>query len=592
MNLKISQIQSWDEINWSLVEHTVKVMRNQIFLAKRQENPTKLRKLQLKMLKSKSNLLFSIRRVTSVNQGKKTPGVDKVIYLTPNDRFKLYKTLSTIKLEEWKPEPIRRVYIPKPNGKQRPLGITTISDRVLQCVFKNALEPEWEAMFEHSSYGFRPGRSCQDAMIRTYKTLSKKKRTWILEGDIEGSFDNINHKALLQRLGNFPYIQIIERWLKAGCMKGTLLTKTHKGTPQGGIISPLLSNIALHGLEKALQINYHKNGYVRSECRHVLVRYADDFIVLNRSENDAILAKGIITHKLSKMGLVLSKEKTQITEAREGFDFLGFQFRLFEDKRKPSDEVTLVQPSSSSIIELRSKLRSVWRKSVGNKLELLIRPLNTQIVGICNYYKFANSNKFFRQMDNYNYLQAVRFIRRTHPNKSWQWLKSTYFKEKNSDKWTFYDRNSGIDLLKFRNWKIEIYIPVRYGAAPDDPQWENYFIERKLAQFKSRYRTRKSLIKMMKWQAFICPVCCELIIPEEDEIESLHVHNLIPKHKGGKDTYDNLLVCHAECHRRAHKKRWSKAYLINALTKSIRTNYNENRIKEKDYFYVKKALKL
>lgn len=546
MNLKNPHVQSWDEINWSQVEHTVKVMRNQIFLAKRQEDPTKLRKLQFKMLKSKSNLLFSIRRVTSVNQGKKTPGIDKEIYLTPKDRFKLYMKLSTIKLAEWKPEPIRRVYIPKPNGKQRPLGIPTISDRVLQCVFKNALEPEWEAIFEHSSYGFRPGRSCQDAMIRTYKTLSKKKRTWILEGDIEGCFDNINHKALIDKLGNFPHIQVIEGWLKAGCMEGILLTPTYKGTPQGGILSPLLSNIALHGLEIALQIKYHKNGYVRSECRHVLVRYADDFIVLNRSENDAILAKRTITHELSKMGLVLSKEKTHITEARKGFDFLGFEFRIFKDNRKRYDEVTLVQPARSKIFEIRSNLRSIWRKSVGNKLELLIRPLNEQIVGISNYYRFTNSNKFFRNMDHYNYLQSVRFMRRTHANKSWKWLTSNYLKTKNSDKWTFYDRNSGIDLLKFRTWKIERYIPVRYGAAPDNPQWENYFIERKLAQFKNRYKTRRSLIKMMKWQAFICPICCELMVPEEDEIGSIHVHHLIPKHKGGPDTYDNLLVCHAD----------------------------------------------
>ena len=370
-------------------------------------------------------------------------------------------------------------------------------------------------------------------MIRTYKTLSKKKRTWVLEADLKGDFDNIDQGALLTKLGEFPSIQVIEKWLKAGCMKENLPTENGQPWAKHFALSPLLTNISLHGLEEALQIKYHKNGYVRSECRHVLVRYSDNFIVFNRTKNDAVLAKSIINQELAKLGLVLSTEKTLITDARKGFNFLGFTFRIFSDKRKRSGEVTLVQPSNSSKRELISKLRTVWKKAVGNKLELLIRPLNKQIIETVDYYKYANSNKFFRSMDQINYLQAVRFLYRTHPNKSWKWLKSTYFKTKSNDNWTFYDRNSGLDLLKFRSWKIEKYIPVRYGAAPDDLKWNTYFMERKLSKFKSRYKNRPTLLKMMKWQAFICPICCELMIPEEDEIGSVHVHHLIPKHKGG-----------------------------------------------------------
>lgn len=571
MNFKQEIIRSWTDINWSHVDSTIKEMRSNIFLAKRQGNQSKLRKAQKQMLKSKCNLLFSIRRVTQMNKGKKTPGIDKETYLNPKKKFELYEKLSSINLNQWNPEPIVRVYIPKPNGKQRPLGIPTISDRVLQCVVKNSLEPEWEAIFEHSSYGFRPGRSCQDAMIRVYKTLSRKKRTWILEADIKGCFDNILHEPLLTKLGDFPEIQIIKKWLKAGCMDGLLFSPTEQGTPQGGIISPLLSNIALHGLEEALQIKYHKNGYVRSECRHVLVRYADDFIVLNRTKEDALLAKSIVTQELARLGLVLSKEKTLITEARSGFDFLGFQFRLFSDKRKRFDEVTLVQPTPSNERRLITELRNIWRKAVGNKLELLIRPLNLQIIGIANYYKYTNSNKFFRRMDHINYLQAVRFIRRTHPNKSWKWLRSTYFKTKTKDNWTFYDRNSGTELLKFKQWKIERYIPIQYGAASDDPKWNKYFKDRKLCKFKSLNKTRLSLLRMMEWQAFICPFCCELMAPEGNETSSVHVHHLIPKHKGGPDTYDNLLVCHAECHRLTHQKKLSKFQLIKNLQTTIET---------------------
>lgn len=590
MNFKQSKVQSWTDINWSHVDTTIKEMRSNIFLAKRQGNHSKLRKAQEQMLKSKCNLLFSIRKVTSMNKGKKTPGIDRETYLDPKSRFELYKRLSSINLNQWKPEPIVRIYIPKSNGKQRPLGIPTISDRVLQCTVKNALEPEWEAIFEHSSYGFRPGRSCQDAMIRIYKTLSKKKRTWILEADIKGCFDNIDHEALLTKLGDFPKIQIIKKWLKAGCMEELLFSPTEKGTPQGGIISPLLSNIALHGLEEALQIKYHKDGYVRSECRHVLVRYADDFIVLNRTENDAILAKSIVIQELAKLGLVLSNEKTTITEARKGFDFLGFQFRIFSDKRKRFDEVTLVQPTQTCQRKLILELQTIWRKSVGNKLELLIRPLNSQIIGIANYYRFSNSNKFFRRMDRINYLQAVRFIRRTHPNKNWKWLRSTYFKTKNKDNWTFYDRNSGIDVLKFKQWKIEKYTPIRYGAAPDDPEWTKYFIDRKLAKFKSLNKSRPNLIKMMQWQAFICPFCCELMTPDEDQIGSVHVHHLIPKHKGGTDKYDNLLVCHSECHRLIHQKKVSKTQLVKNLQNKIDTDQQQNKIKDSDYRKIKSLL--
>ena len=283
--------RDWNSINWCHNAKIVRDLRQRIYRASRQGNRRKVRSLQRLMLKCTANREMSIRQVTQINAGRSTPGMDKVTVKTPAARTKLMEELSSY--EPWKAQPVRRVFIPKATGKQRPLGIPTIRDRCMQAIVKNALEPEWEATFEPCSYGFRPGRSCHDAIARIY-TISRpnKKKKWVVDADITGAFDNIRHETVLNALRGFPGKVLIKAWLKAGLMEGQHWSKTEIGTPQGGVISPLLANIALHGMEQAVGVTYRKHKHTSNlQGPRALVRYADDFVIFTESEADAEQAR-------------------------------------------------------------------------------------------------------------------------------------------------------------------------------------------------------------------------------------------------------------------------------------------------------------
>lgn len=543
--------ESWTDINWSKILRQVTKLRSQIYLAKLRNDEFRLRELQRIAIRSNSNLLYSIRRVTSINRGKQTGGIDSLVYLTPTKRLNLYRELISYNIVEWKPPPVLRQHIPKPGKKKpRPLGIPTVKDRVFQMVVKNALEPEWEAQFEHSSYGFRPARGTRDAMNRIFRIVSSKKRKWVLDADIRGCFDNIAHEPLLTSLGDFPAKELINRWLKAGYFENESFHTTPLGTPQGGIVSPLLANIALHGMEDILKVRYHKDGYVRSECPFVVVRYADDFIILGNSHEEMLEAKNLLIPWLKTRGLEMAEDKSEIRHTTDGFDFLGWNFRIkpnIQSKSKPwhrakGKYVTLVTPSQKSIASIKEKLGDLFRKYIGQETRNLIDKANPIIRGWANYHKVVNANETFRELDNFLYEQTVRYARRRHPNKSWTWIKSRYFTTSTKyrrtktgkisqtiNNWTFHATlgSRRWDLLTFRSSELINYYNPNYGRNPLHPADREYYNSRKV---KLELQDAKKMVKTLhKRQNGICPECKRELLIEEGWNEPLHVHHILKR---------------------------------------------------------------
>ena len=377
-NVTVGEVPAWHAVHWKPVHRIIKNLRQRIFRASKSGDLKKVRSLQRLMLKCRANVLESVRRVTQMNQGKATPGVDGVVVTTPQARTALCRTLSQFELH--KVHPVRRVYIPKRKGK-RPLGIPTIEDRCVQAMVKNALEPFWEARFEGSSYGFRPGRGCHDAIEKIFRVARvNTQRPWVLDADIKGAFDFIGHDALQNAMGQFPARELIRQWLKAGYVENEILHPTDTGVPQGGTVSPLLLNIALHGLEQALGCDYTPRGVLRG--KYAVVRYADDLAVFCPSKEDAEKAKVLLNDWLGTRGLQLSQEKTHIRHLQEGFDFLGFNIRHYPTPNSScSGYKLLIKPSRESIQQLRRKLKGIWRKHVGSPTVALINELNPIISG-------------------------------------------------------------------------------------------------------------------------------------------------------------------------------------------------------------------
>ncbi len=539
---------NWNATNWRKANRTVRNLRHRIFRATQEGNLKKVRSLQKLMLKSYSNRLVSVRRVAQINAGKHTPGVDKLVIKTPAARGRMVDALAHSSL--WKAKPARRVYIPKASGKLRPLGIPVVIDRCLQAMVKNALEPAWEAKFEGSSYGFRPGRSCHDAIAKIYELARPNKtKKWILDADIRGAFDNISHDYLLKVIGPVPGKELIKQWLKAGYVEQEVFHTTERGTPQGGVVSPLLANIALHGMEEALGVKYNCRGQLIG--KRAVVRYADDFVCFCETREDAEQVQKILVEWLKERGLTLSEEKTRIVHLTEGFDFLSFNIRHYPAPQTArSGWKLLIKPSKEAVLDVRKNLKDLWNKAKGGNVQAILSKLNPVIRGWANYFRIAVAKEIFGNLDSWMFHKADSYTKHTHRNKPKGWRHRKYwgrFNLERQDYWTFGDKQTGAYLLKFSWFPIERHTLVKGTASPDDPRLKDYWTKRQAAKGKDLTISKQKLAKRQKGR---CPECGESLFNDEE----IQVHHLLARSRGGRNTYTNLALVHLLCHQHIHAK--------------------------------------
>ena len=429
----------------------------------------------------------------------------------------------------------------------------------MQALYLLALEPVSETLADNNSYGFRPERSTADARAQCFTVLANAERPqWILEGDIKGCFDNISHQWMLE---NVPTDKVIlQKWLQAGYVYEGKLFPTEAGTPQGGIISPTLANMTLDGLEKALRDEFTgttrtgKPNLDRASKNQVnFVRYADDFIITGKSkellENEV---KPLVENFLMERGLTLSAEKTKITHIKEGFDFLGWDFRKYDDK-------LLIKPSRKNVKAFIGKIRETIKANKTAKQENLIGLLNPMIQGWANYHKGTVAKETFAKIDHEVWKTVWQWATRRHPNKGLHWIGDRYFKFEGKRNWIFTAKTKDKDgkpqdwkLVKAGDTKIERHIKIRGEANPFDPKQESYFESRLGRKMEGNLKGKTQLLRLWWRQDKECPHCHEKITKET----GWNIHHILPKSEGGKDNISNLVLLHPNCHRLIHNPKW------------------------------------
>lgn len=561
----MSKTIAWKDIEWGLVNSRIYKLQRRIYEASLINNKSKVMFIQKLLINSLDAKLLAVRRVTTENRGKRTAGIDNKHYYSNDNKIKLVRRLRI----DGKASPIKRIYIPKPGKpEKRPLGIPTIKDRAKQALVLMALEPEWEAKFEPNSYGFRPGRNCHDAVVAIFGHLklgrnNPRFRKYILDADIKGCFDNINHQYLLEKLETRPEIETqVKAWLKAGIL--TELTKSEPvpsntlGTPQGGIISPFLANVALHGMENFLKdwvTSFPIKGVAKRDLKRRLgvIRYADDFVVIHPDKDIIIAAKDAIsTWLLNHPGLSINDNKTSIVCSTEGFSFLGFRFiNILRYNRMRIK----IYPDSHSVKKVSDKIGDILRKQRAISCYDLISLLKPIIVGWSNYYSICECSKTFSQLDHLTFQKLRAWVFRRDKKNSRTKVKLNYFPENKTyvyrgqthqNNWVLCGSTkgkSGLDkeqfLPKFAWTNSTTHIKIRpYSSIydKDDSYWEWRTME--YGEFSY---TQKKLLKRQKR---VCP-WCKYNININDHVEIDHV---IPLIKGGSKSYYNLQLLHKQCH--------------------------------------------
>jgi RNA-directed DNA polymerase len=549
----------WKDLNWRKLERVTFKLQKRIFQASERGDVKAVRKLQKTLINSWSAKCIAVRRVTQDNSGKNTAGVDGVKSLTPKQRINL---IGKLKLTN-KVKPTRRVNIPKPGTTETPPqaprargvwggGIPTINDRALQALIKLALEPEWEAKFEPNSYGFRPGRSCHDAIEAIFNSIRSKPK-FVLDADISKCFDRINHKTLISKIRTYPTLsRLLKTWLKAGYMDGKELFPTNDGTPQGGVISPLLANIALQGMEERIKQYAETLKGCKQDNRKALslIRYADDFVIIHEDLNVVKKCQEIIAEWLRNMGLELKPSKTKLThtlneiDGKVGFEFLGFHIQQHKvgnyrsannTNGTPLGFNTLITPSKAKIKTHLVKIAEVIDTHKAAPQAALISKLNPIIRGWSNYYSTVVSKETFNKVDNLTYDKLRAWARKRGKGNI---NKDKYWRTVGDRDWCF-STEDGLELLTHASTPIVRHTKVKGEASPFDGNW--IYGRKRRGEYPG---TNSRVSKLIKRQKGICPHC-GLYFSSTDIVEVDHIK---PTSLGGKDTYDNLQLLHKHCH--------------------------------------------
>ena len=536
----------WHGIRWYHTQRNVRRLQARIVKATQEKRWGKVKALQRLLTHSFSAKALAVRRVTE-NQGKKTSGVDKVIWDTPEKKA---RAIHDLKPRGYHPQPLRRVYIPKSNGTRRPLSIPTMKDRAMQALYLLALQPVAETLADPHSYGFRPERCTADAIVYCHTLFSQTRGAeWVLEGDITSCFDKISQEWLLAHIPMEK--DILRKWLKAGYMEKNVLHPTEEGTPQGGIISPAIANMALDGLSQHLLERFPRSKQGNSPKVN-LARYADDFVVTGASKE--LLeheVKPFIEAFLKERGLQLSQEKTVISHIKDGFDFLGQQVRKYQNG------VVLTTPSRKNVKAFLQKVRGMIEKHKDSSAGQVIVKLNPVIRGWAHYHRFGASSQTFNSVDHAIFKKLWWWARRRHPRKSATWVRKKYFTTEGTYNWVFTgeikEEKGNTKLVHLRravDVKIQRHTPIQGTANPFDPNWETYFEKRLDVKTERNLTGKRRLLHLWKEQKGLCPMCNQRIT----KITGWHSHHVIWRSKGGTDRNENLMLLHPNCHTQLHSQ--------------------------------------